>query len=456
MICVSKKKSYLKSQNLKIFGQGKLSGIVEISGAKNSALVLMAASLLTNERIVLQNVPCLTDIEKMGNILKSLSIKLIQKKNSLEIDPENISIKELPYELVNGLRASFFCIGALLTKFGEAQVPLPGGCNIGSRPIDEHINGLIALGADIIIEEGIVKAKIRGNKNRLNGTHIELKCPSVGATETLIMAASLAKGRTTIKNAAREPEVQDLCQMLNKMGAKIYDSGKETIIIDGVNKLGGCTHKVIPDRIEAGTFLIAAAATHSSITISPVIPHHLEAVTNKLQESGSKITIKGNSISIKSKEIKGVDIETAPFPGFPTDLQAPFTALMTIANGESKIIETIFENRMNHVHLLNKMGANIKLNKNIAYIKGVKKIKGMNLVGSDLRSSAALIIAGIVAEGTSSIYGLEHLDRGYENFESKLKILGIKITREFKKKTSTNKELKTSSDPADIPRFRAA
>ena len=456
MICGSKKKSYLKSQNLKIFGQGKLNGIVEISGAKNSALVLLAASLLTNERIVLQNVPRLTDIEKMANILRNLGVKIVEKNNKLEIDSQNISIKELPYELVNGLRASFFCIGPLLSKFGEAKVPLPGGCNIGSRPIDEHINGLKALGAEILIEEEIVKANIKGDKSRLIGTHIKLKCPSVGATETLIMAASLAEGRTTIENAAREPEIQDLCQMLNKMGAKIYDSGKEKIIIDGVNKLCGCTHKVIPDRIEAGTFLIAAAATSSSITISPVIPNHLEAVTNKLQESGSKITIKGNSITIKGKEVKGVDIETAPFPGFPTDLQAPFTTLMAIANGESKITETIFENRMNHVHLLNKMGANIKLNKNIAHIKGVKKIKGMDLVGSDLRSSAALIIAGIIAEGTSRIYGLEHLDRGYENFESKLKILGIKIIREFNKKTLTNKQLKTSSDPADIPQYRAA
>jgi len=456
MICGSKNKSYLKSQNLKIFGQGKLNGIVEISGAKNSALVLLAASLLTNERIVLQNVPRLTDIEKMANILRNLGVKIVEKNNKLEIDSQDISIKELPYELVNGLRASFFCIGPLLSKFGEAKVPLPGGCNIGSRPIDEHINGLKALGAEILIEEEIVKANIKGDKSRLIGTHIKLKCPSVGATETLIMAASLAEGRTTIENAAREPEIQDLCQMLNKMGAKIYDSGKEKIIIDGVNELCGCSHKVIPDRIEAGTFLIAAAATSSSITISPVIPNHLEAVTNKLQESGSKITIKGNSITINCNKIKGVDIETAPFPGFPTDLQAPFTTLMAIANGESKITETIFENRMNHVHLLNKMGANIKLNKNIAHIKGVKKFKGMDLVGSDLRSSAALIIAGIIAEGTSTISGLEHLDRGYENFESKLKILGIKITREFNKKTSKNKEFKTSSDPADIPRYKVA
>ena len=456
MICVSKKKSYLKSQNLKIFGQGKLNGIVEISGAKNSALVLLAASLLTNEKIILKNVPRLTDIEKMGNILKNLGVNLVERNNKLQIDSKNISIKELPYELVNGLRASFFCIGPLLSKFGEAKVPLPGGCNIGSRPIDEHINGLKALGAEIIIEEGIVKAKIKGKKNKLHGTHIKLKCPSVGATETLVMAATLAQGRTTIENAAREPEIQDLCQMLNKMGAKIYDSGKEKIIIDGVNKLSGCTHKVIPDRIEAGTFLIAAAATSSSISIAPVIPHHLEAVTNKLQESGSKITIKGNSITINPRELKSVDISTAPFPGFPTDLQAPFTALMTIANGKSKITETIFENRMNHIHLLNKMGARIKLRKNTAHIKGVKTIYGMDLVGSDLRSSAALIIAGIIAKGSSKIYGLEHLDRGYENFESKLKILGIKITREFNKNTFTQSEFKGGKETEDTEKYKVA
>ena len=456
MICGSINKSYLKSQNLRIFGHGKLNGIVEISGAKNSALVLMAASLLTNERIMLENVPRLTDIEKMGNILKNLGVNLIDQNNKLTIDPKNISIRELPYDLVNGLRASFFCIGALMSKFGYAKIPLPGGCNIGSRPIDEHINGLKELGAEIILEDGIVKAKIKGGKNKLSGTQIKLNCPSVGATETLIMAASLAEGRTTIENAAREPEIQDLCLMLNKMGAKIYDSGKEKIIIDGVNKLSGCSHKVIPDRIEAGTFLIAAAATSSTITIHPVIPTHLEAVTNKLEESGSKITIKGNSITIKGKEIKGVNIDTAPFPGFPTDLQAPFTVLMSIANGESKISETIFESRMNHVHLLNKMGASIKLNKNVAYIKGVKTINGMDLVGSDLRSSAALIIAGIVAKGTSKIYGLEHLDRGYENFESKLKTLGIEIVREFNDGTNMNKEYKIDNESENISRFRAA
>ena len=456
MIWGTKKKSYLKSQNLKIIGQGKLSGIVEISGAKNSALVLLAASLLTKEKIILDNVPRLTDIEKMENILINLGVHLVKKNNQLEIDPKNIAIKELPYELVKGLRASFFCIGALLTKFGVAKVPLPGGCDIGSRPIEEHIMGLKALGAEIDINEGIVKAKIKEGKNKLYGSHIKLNCPSVGATETLIMAASLAEGMTIIENAAKEPEIQDLCQMLNKMGAKIYGAGKEKIIIEGVHKLTGCTHKVIPDRIEAGTFLIAAAATSSSITISPVIPNHLVAVTNKLKESGSVISIQGNSITINPKELKAVDVITAPFPGFPTDLQAPFTALMTIANGESKITETIFENRMNHIYLLNKMGAKIKLIKNTAYIKGVKTIKGMSLVGLDLRSSAALIIAGIIAKGVSRIYGLDHLDRGYENFETKLKNIGIDIKREMFKSEYVKDENKKGSELDNSTEIKAA
>ena len=431
MVCESNNKSYLKSQNLKIIGQNTLRGKVKISGAKNSALVLLAASLLTNEKIILDNVPLLTDIEKMGNILKNLGVKLQKKDHQVIIDSKNLSIQELPFELVNGLRASFFCIGALLARFGEASIPLPGGCNIGERPINEHINGLRALGAEIIIEREVVKAKLVEKKSKLFGANIRLNCPSVGATETLIMAASLAEGRTVIENAAREPEIQDLCQMLNKMGAKIYDAGKEKIIIDGVKKLHGCSHKVIPDRIEAGTFLIAAAATSSSITISPVIPIHLEAVLKKLEESGSKVFIKGNSISINGKSINAVKIKTAPFPGFPTDLQAPFMALMTIAKGRSMISEKIFENRMNHVALLNQMGASIVVKNNIAHISGVKKLKGTDLIGTDLRSSAALVIAALVSENISKIYGLEHLDRGYEEFEYKLSKLGVNIKREI-------------------------
>ncbi len=431
MVCGSNNKSYLKSQNLKIIGQNTLRGNVKISGAKNSALVLLAASLLTNEKIILDNVPLLTDIEKMGNILKNLGVKLQKKDHQVIIDSKNLSLQDLPFELVNGLRASFFCIGALLARFGEASIPLPGGCNIGERPINEHINGLRALGAEIIIEREVVKAKLVEKKSKLFGANIRLNCPSVGATETLIMAASLAEGRTVIENAAREPEIQDLCQMLNKMGAKIYDAGKEKIIIDGVQKLHGCSHKVIPDRIEAGTFLIAAAATSSSITISPVIPIHLEAVLKKLEESGSKVFIKGNSISINGKSINAVKIKTAPFPGFPTDLQAPFMALMTIAKGRSMISEKIFENRMNHVALLNRMGASIVVRNNTAHINGVKNLKGTDLTGTDLRSSAALVIAALASDNVSNIFGLEHLDRGYEEFEYKLSKLGVNIKREI-------------------------
>ena len=426
----SENKLNLKLQNLKIKGPSSLRGAINISGAKNSALVLLAASLLTKEKILVDNIPDLTDIQKMKNILQSIGVILHQRENILEINSKDLQGCELPYELVNSLRASFFCIGPLLTRLGEVSLALPGGCKIGKRPIHEHIRGLRALGAKIHIKNGFVKAKIKNADKRLVGADIELDCPSVGATETIIMAATLAKGKTIIKNAAREPEIQDLCEMLNKMGSKIYGAGQETIIIEGVEKLNGCSHRVIPDRIEAGTFLIAAAATYSSITISPVIPEHLESVLKKLKDSGSEIKIASNSISIKTKSIKSTNIETAPFPGFPTDLQAPFTALMSIADGESKISEMIFENRMNHVNLLNKMGACITVKKNIAYVKGVKELNGSKLLGLDLRSTAAIIIAALTANTESTIGGLEHLDRGYDDFESKLNILGANIKRE--------------------------
>tara|TARA_Y100001978_G_scaffold189465_1_gene191781 strand:+ start:10925 stop:12295 length:1371 start_codon:yes stop_codon:yes gene_type:complete len=430
MVCESKNKSNLKFENLKINGQYPLKGEVVISGAKNSALVLMAASLLTKEKIHLKNVPNLSDVEKMQNILKNMGVKITNfKKNELLIDPQYLRIGELPFDLVNGLRASFFCIGPLLAKLGQANLALPGGCNIGKRPINEHIDGLEKLGAAIEIEQNFVKAKIN-NSDRLIGTKIFLGCPSVGATETLIMAATLAKGITYIHNAAKEPEVKDLCDMLNKMGAKIKGAGESKITIHGVHKLRGCTHEVIPDRIEAGTFLIASAATHSSITIRNVIPGHLDSVINKLKESGSKFKIKDNSITIKTNQIKSVDITTSPFPGFPTDLQAPFTSLMAIAEGKSKINEKIFERRMNHIESLKMMGACIEVNKNIASIEGVKKLKGNIMEGLDLRSTAAIIIAALSASETSFIGGLEHLDRGYEDFELKLSKLGAKITRE--------------------------
>ena len=431
MICENDNKLDPKFESLKINGRCSLQGQIKISGAKNSALVLLAASLLTKDKVYLTNVPDLSDIRKMKHILKSIGVKINNDSEKMIINAENLYLGNINHDLVNELRASFFCIGPLLSRSGEASLALPGGCNIGKRPIEEHIKGLQELGATIEQKDGFVHAKIRNNRRRLKGTHIRLGCPSVGATETLIMAAVLAEGKTIISNAAREPEIQDLCEMLNKMGAKITRAGTSKIYIEGVNYLNGCSHEVIPDRIEAGTFLIAAAATLSAITISPVIPSHLNSLLQKLQESGSKISIKNNSISIKTEKIKAVNIETAPFPGFPTDLQAPFTVLMLKATGKSIIKETIFENRMSHIELLNKMGASIKLENNIATVSGVQKLSGRNLKGSDLRSTAAIVIAALAAENTSLVEGLEHLDRGYENLEFKLKLLGANIQRDL-------------------------
>ena len=428
-----------KFESFKIMGRCSLKGEVKISGAKNSALVLLAASLLTKEKVYLTNVPDLSDIRKMKNILESIGVKFIENttnKEEIIVNANNLHLGNIPLNLVNELRASFFCIGPLLTKLGQASLAMPGGCKIGERPIDEHIKGLKALGASISKNDGIVKARIDNKSKKLIGAAIELNCPSVGATETLIMAAVLAQGKTTISNAAREPEVQDLCEMLNKMGAKIRGAGDSIITIEGVKHLNGCSHKVIPDRIEAGTFLIAAAATLSHIKIAPVIPSHLKSLIEKLTESGSKINIKGDSISIETKRITAVDIETAPFPGFPTDLQSPFTALMLKACGKSTIKETIFENRMNHIELLKEMGASIELDNNIAKIDGVKKLTGRKLKGSDLRSTAAIIIAALTADNISLIEGLEHLDRGYDGFEHKLKLLGADIKRDLKKNSS--------------------
>jgi len=431
MICENDNKLDPKFESLKINGRCSLQGHIKISGAKNSALVLLAASLLTKDKVYLTNVPDLSDIRKMKHILKSIGVKINNDSEKMIINAENLYLGNINHDLINELRASFFCIGPLLSRSGEASLALPGGCNIGKRPIEEHIKGLQELGATIEQKDGFVHAKIRNNRRRLKGTHIRLGCPSVGATETLIMAAVLAEGKTIISNSAREPEIQDLCKMLNNMGAKIRGAGTSRISIEGVNYLNGCSHEVIPDRIEAGTFLIAAAATLSAITISPVIPSHLKSLLQKLQESGSKIIIKNNSISIKTEKIKAVNIETAPFPGFPTDLQAPFTVLMLKATGKSIIKETIFENRMSHIELLNKMGASIKLENNIATVSGVQKLSGRNLKGSDLRSTAAIVIAALAAENTSLVEGLEHLDRGYENLEFKLKLLGANIQRDL-------------------------
>ena len=456
MICERDDKPNPKFETLKINGKCSLKGNVKISGAKNSALVLIAASLLTKDKVYLANIPDLSDIRKMKNILKSIGVQINNyNREKMIINAENLHLSDTPLKLVNELRASFFCIGPLLSKLGKASLALPGGCNIGERSIEEHIKGLQELGATIEVKDGYVNARINNNRRRLIGTHIKLGCPSVGATETLTMAAVLAEGKTIISNAAREPEIQDLCEMLNKMGAKIHGAGSSIISIEGVNYLNGCSHEVIPDRIEAGTFLIAAAATLSSITIYPVIPFHLKSLLQKLEESGSKISVKNNSISIKTEQIKAVNIETEPFPGFPTDLQAPFTALMLKANGKSIIKETIFENRMNHVELLNKMGASIKLHNNIAIVDGVKKLSGKNLKGSDLRATAAIVIAALTADNTSLIEGLDHLDRGYEDFECKLKKLGANINRDLTENLS-NISKKDGYFTTNVQKFYAA
>ncbi len=434
---------------LEVGGANFLSGEVEISGAKNSALVLMAASLLTNEALVIKNIPNLTDINVMSDLLASIGVEIEKTPKVFKLKADKLSKKKLKYDLVHALRASFFCIGPLLARFGSVEIPLPGGCEIGSRPVNEHIKALEALGANIFIEQGVVIAKLKGSQKKLKGSHIQFNCQSVGATETLLMASTLAEGKTILENAAQEPEVQDLVDLLNSMGARITGGGTKTIVIQGVNKLNGCEHTVIPDRIEAGTFLVAAAITRSPLFIHPVIPEHLRIVLEKLRDCGCLIETSNNSIKIiPSKEINSVDITTAPYPGFPTDLQAPFMALMTTAKGTSRITETIFEKRMQHVIELNKMGSSIILEgSNIAFVKGVKDLTGTYLTAGDLRSSAAMVLASLSAKGISRIQGLNYLDRGYEKMEEKLRKIGANIVRSqllgshFEEKS--NSEIKT-------------
>ncbi len=415
--------------HLKIKGGCPLKGEIKISGAKNSALVLMTAALLTEEIVKLNNVPSLTDIHGMEEILSAMGVNTSNSPNGLNLQAKLLSNSEPPYQLVNGLRASFFCIGPLLGRLGRAKIPLPGGCRIGARPVAEHIKGLKALGAVVSVEHGVVSASVLGSKKRLKGAAIILDCPSVGATETILMAAVLAEGITTIENAAQEPEVQDLAKMLNKMGACISGAGGPIITIKGVQRLHGCDYTVIPDRIEAGTYLIAAAITRSKIHISPAIPEHLNAVLQKLRDCGCVIATEMDGITINPGELTGVDITTQPFPGFPTDLQAPFMALLATTKGTSVVTEKIYENRMQHVAELQRMGASIRLQGNTAVIEGVPQLSAAPVSGGDLRSAAAMVLASLAANGTSKVEGLNHLDRGYSNLELKLNSVGSQITR---------------------------
>jgi UDP-N-acetylglucosamine 1-carboxyvinyltransferase len=420
---------HILKPRLEVSGGRRLSGQIRVSGAKNSALVLMAACLLTRDTLRLRNVPPLTDITAMGEILAALGVQVTRGGETIDLDGDHISKAAPPYELVNSLRASFFCIGPLLARMGMAQVPLPGGCQIGSRPVVEHVKGLKALGAQVTIEHGVVTAVVPGSGHRLTGGHIHLDCPSVGATETLMMAAALADGETVIENAAQEPEVVDLAGLLIAMGARIRGAGTPTITIIGVERLHGADYAVIPDRIEAATFLLAAAITRSDLYVGPVVPDHLGAVLTKLEEVGCQLDHDGHGMRIRADRIQAVDLTTQPFPGFPTDIQAPFMSLLATAEGTSFVVENIFENRLQHVAELQRMGASIRMNGNTACVEGVARLSGAPVRGTDLRASAAMVLAGLAADGVTTVRGLEFLDRGYADFEGKLNAVGASIVR---------------------------
>jgi len=414
---------------LEVSGGRRLSGELRVSGAKNSALVLMAACLLSRDSLRLRNVPLLTDIAAMGEILAALGVKVTRSADCVVLDGDHITQAAPPYELVNSLRASFFCIGPLLARMGTARGPLPGGCQIGTRPVVEHVKGLKALGAQVTIEHGVVTAVVPGRNHRLTGGQIHLDCPSVGATETLMMAAVLAEGETVIENAALEPEVVDLAGLLLAMGARVRGAGTPTITIQGVERLHGADYAVIPDRVEAGTFLLAGAITRSDLYVAPVIPDHLRAVITKLEEVGCRIEADGVGLRIQADQLHAVDLRTQPFPGFPTDLQAPFMSLLATVPGTSVIVENIFENRMQHVAELQRMGASIRLQGNTACIEGVSRLSGAPVQGTDLRAAAAMVLAGLAAHGVTTVRGLEYLDRGYADLEGKLNAVGASIER---------------------------
>jgi len=372
---------------LEIAGNRRLSGELRVSGAKNSALVLMAASLLTEDQLRLRNVPPLTDIQGMGDILSSLGVKVRRNGESLEMNGSGLSQSAPPYELVNSLRASFFCIGPLLARTGMARVPLPGGCQIGSRPVVEHVKGLKALGAQVTIEHGVVTAVGPGRGRRLSGSRIHLDCPSVGATETLMMAAVTADGETIIDNAAQEPEVVDLADLLIAMGARIRGAGSDCVVIDGVERLHGATHRVLPDRIETGTFLVAAAACGGDVRLTGAAPETLEAVLDKLRQAGAEVEAGADWVRLRARgRPRPVSLRTAPYPGFPTDMQAQWMALMAFANGVAHVTETIFENRFMHVQELARLGARIELKGDTALVHGVNGLRGAPVMATDLRA----------------------------------------------------------------------
>jgi len=406
-----------------------LNGEIRISGSKNSALPILAATLLADGPVHVCNMPHLNDITTMLALLRCMGVGVtIDEKMCVEVDPTSINDLTAPYELVKTMRASILVLGPLLARFGEANVSFPGGCAIGSRPVDIHLRGLEAMGAEIDVDEGYIRARSKG---RLKGAHILMDTVTVGGTENLLMAAVLAEGTTVLENAAREPEVVDLAYCLEAMGARIEGIGTQTLTVHGVERLHSCTYSVMPDRIETGTYLVAAAATRGRVRLKDTRADILEAVLLKLEEAGAEITIGDTWIELdmKGKRPRGVNLRTAPYPAFPTDMQAQFTAMNAVAEGSSSVTETIFENRLIQVHELNRMGAKITLEGNTALIQGVDRLKGAPVMATDLRASASLVIAGLVADGTTLVDRIYHIDRGYECIEEKLQMLGANIRR---------------------------
>ena len=401
-----------------------LKGNVKIDGAKNAVLPIIAATLLANGKSTLRGVPNLRDVHVISDLLRHLGAKVEFEGTTLTVDATNITTCEAPYELVSKMRASFLVMGPLLARFNQTKISMPGGCAIGTRPIDLHLKGFKYLGAQIDMDHGFVEAKTE----QLVGTKLYLDFPSVGATENIMMAAALAEGTTIIENAAQEPEIVDLANFINEMGGNVKGAGTNTIKIVGVKELNGAEHNVIPDRIEAATYMVAAAMTKGDITIENVLMEHLKPVTAKLIEAGCEIIEMDNAVRVIGPEVlKPIDIKTLPHPGFPTDVQAQFMAMLTICNGTGVVTETVFENRFLHVGELVRMGAHIKIDGRTSVIEGVKHLTGADVSAYDLRGGAALAIAGTVAKGKTKISGFEHIKRGYENFPQKLKKLGADI-----------------------------
>ncbi len=405
-----------------------LRGEIRISGAKNAALPVLVASLLTKECLRIGNVPHLQDITTTMELLGRMGVRLVVDEHmTIEADASGIHTLRAPYDLVRTMRASILVLGPLLARFGEAEVSMPGGCAIGSRPVNLHIKGLQAMGAEITIEDGYIRARTK----RLKGARIFMDAVSVTGTENLLMAATLAEGTTVIENAAREPEIIDLANCLNRMGARVSGAGSAVLTIEGVDELHGAQHDIIPDRIETGTYLVAAAMTGGSVKLRCVKPDLLEAVLDKLREAGAAIEVGPDFVrlSMEGRELRAVNIRTAPYPAFPTDMQAQFVVLNAIASGTGTVVETVFENRFMHVHELQRMGADISMEGNMAVVRGVKALHGAPVMATDLRASASLVLAGLVARSETLIDRIYHIDRGYECIEEKLAQLGARIRR---------------------------